>query len=247
MFKPDPRVYRLATERFGLPPRRDGVRLVEPVGRVRRAGVRLPRLLGQPLRPAGRIRAARRRAGIAGPGRSARRARVTPAARIAAAIELLAAIEARAAQAGRRRRQRFLPQPPLHRLRRPPRRVGPRLARAARPSPPGLVAASAPGPTDPRLLVAASLLLEAGRWRASRNPSPAAGSPRRRWTRAGARRRCARLEGHTLDHPDMPEAVRLEVPDWILPALARPLRRRARRPRWRRSANRRRSTCGSTC
>jgi 16S rRNA (cytosine967-C5)-methyltransferase len=28
-----------------------------------------------------------------------------------------------------------------------------------------------------------------------------------------------RIEGHTLDHPDMPTAVRLEVPDWILPRL----------------------------
>jgi 16S rRNA (cytosine967-C5)-methyltransferase len=28
-----------------------------------------------------------------------------------------------------------------------------------------------------------------------------------------------RIEGHTLAHPDMPEAVRLEVPDWILPRL----------------------------
>jgi 16S rRNA (cytosine967-C5)-methyltransferase len=27
------------------------------------------------------------------------------------------------------------------------------------------------------------------------------------------------LEGHTLDHPDMPEAVALEVPDWLLPLL----------------------------
>jgi 16S rRNA (cytosine967-C5)-methyltransferase len=27
------------------------------------------------------------------------------------------------------------------------------------------------------------------------------------------------IEGHTLDHPDMPMAVRLEVPDWILPRL----------------------------
>lgn len=27
------------------------------------------------------------------------------------------------------------------------------------------------------------------------------------------------LEGHTLDHPDMPEAVSLEVPDWLLPLL----------------------------
>ncbi len=27
------------------------------------------------------------------------------------------------------------------------------------------------------------------------------------------------LDGHTLEHPDMPLAVRLEVPDWLLPAL----------------------------
>ncbi len=27
------------------------------------------------------------------------------------------------------------------------------------------------------------------------------------------------LAGHTLDHPEMPEAVRLEVPDWLLPRL----------------------------
>jgi 16S rRNA (cytosine967-C5)-methyltransferase len=27
------------------------------------------------------------------------------------------------------------------------------------------------------------------------------------------------LERHTLDHPDMPDAVRLEVPDWVLPHL----------------------------
>jgi 16S rRNA (cytosine967-C5)-methyltransferase len=29
----------------------------------------------------------------------------------------------------------------------------------------------------------------------------------------------ARLAGHTLDHPVMPDAVRLEVPDWVLPRL----------------------------
>lgn len=27
------------------------------------------------------------------------------------------------------------------------------------------------------------------------------------------------MDGHTLEHPDMPLAVRLEVPDWVLPAL----------------------------
>ncbi len=28
------------------------------------------------------------------------------------------------------------------------------------------------------------------------------------------------IEGHSDDHPDMPDAVRLEIPDWILPKLA---------------------------
>ena len=28
------------------------------------------------------------------------------------------------------------------------------------------------------------------------------------------------LDGHTLDHPEMPDAVRLEMPDWIAPMLA---------------------------
>ena len=27
------------------------------------------------------------------------------------------------------------------------------------------------------------------------------------------------IEGHTADHPEMPDAVRLEIPDWILPRL----------------------------
>jgi 16S rRNA (cytosine967-C5)-methyltransferase len=28
------------------------------------------------------------------------------------------------------------------------------------------------------------------------------------------------IAGHTLDHPEMPDAVRLEIPDWLLPPLA---------------------------
>ena len=70
----------------------------------------------------------------------------------------------------------------------------------------------------PRLLVAASLLLEG-------------------WTKAGVAQAYSggqfaseqldraedqalnRIEGHTLDHPSMPVAVRLEVPDWLLPHL----------------------------
>jgi 16S rRNA (cytosine967-C5)-methyltransferase len=30
----------------------------------------------------------------------------------------------------------------------------------------------------------------------------------------------SRVAGHTLDHPTMPDAVRLEIPDWLLPRLA---------------------------
>ncbi len=70
-----------------------------------------------------------------------------------------------------------------------------------------------------RLLVAASLLLDgmrleqlAGLFSAGRfAPAPlsdqeiAALSPR---------------DGHTLDHPSMPDSVRLEVPEWLLPRLA---------------------------
>ena len=73
-------------------------------------------------------------------------------------------------------------------------------------------------PATPRLLVAASLLLEG-------------------WTKAGVAQTfsggqfaappldrgelgvTARIEGHTLDHPEMPAAVRLEIPDWLLPRL----------------------------
>jgi len=70
----------------------------------------------------------------------------------------------------------------------------------------------------PRLMAAGSLLLEGwtldgvgqafsgGRFA----PSVLSGSE------AAALRR---LDGHTLDHPGMPDAVRLEVPDWTLPAL----------------------------
>jgi 16S rRNA (cytosine967-C5)-methyltransferase len=74
-------------------------------------------------------------------------------------------------------------------------------------------------PQSPRLLVAASLLLEG-------------------WSKAGVQQTFSggqfaaapldraesgsltRMEGHTIDHPTMPEAVRLEIPDWLLPRLA---------------------------
>jgi 16S rRNA (cytosine967-C5)-methyltransferase len=70
----------------------------------------------------------------------------------------------------------------------------------------------------PRLLIAASLLLEG--WTMDGVVQSYSGG------RFGAdpliepeRAALRTLEGRTIDHPDMPLAVRLEVPDWILPQL----------------------------
>jgi 16S rRNA (cytosine967-C5)-methyltransferase len=70
-----------------------------------------------------------------------------------------------------------------------------------------------------RLLVGASLLLSgsslAGLGRifsGERFAPPALAEAERAALRS--------LEGHTLDHPGMPDAVRFEVPDWLLPRLA---------------------------
>ena len=72
-------------------------------------------------------------------------------------------------------------------------------------------------PPTPRLLVAVSLLLEGGLERVAGTFSGDrfAAAP----LSAGETSALARLEGHALDHPGMPDAVRLEVPDWILPKL----------------------------
>ena len=70
----------------------------------------------------------------------------------------------------------------------------------------------------PRLLVASALLLEG--W----------SKPGVQQTFSGGQFAAAplsqaetgvisRIEGHTLDHPTMPDAVRLEIPDWLLPKL----------------------------
>ena len=73
-------------------------------------------------------------------------------------------------------------------------------------------------PHSPRLLVAASLLLEG--WTRSGVAQTFSGgqfaAPPLDRTESGAP---ARIEGHTLDHPAMPDAVRLEIPDWLLPHL----------------------------
>ena len=67
----------------------------------------------------------------------------------------------------------------------------------------------------PRLLVAASLLLEGVRYAAVAEAfsggrfAPAPLSP-------SEQAMLRRLEGRALEHPSMPDAVRLEVPDWLL-------------------------------
>ena len=73
-------------------------------------------------------------------------------------------------------------------------------------------------PHSARLLVAASLLLEG--WSKSGVQQAFSGgqfaaAPLDR-TEAAA---VTKIEGHTLDHPAMPDAVRLEIPDWLLPHL----------------------------
>ncbi len=74
------------------------------------------------------------------------------------------------------------------------------------------------GKDDARLLVGASLLLEG--WTLSGLAQAYSGG---RFAPAGLERgdhtTLAKIEGHTLDHPQMPAPVRLEVPDWLYPRL----------------------------
>ncbi len=143
---------------------------------------------------------------------------VTPSARIAAAIALFAAVQAAprkpadAVANGFFRDRRFIGSGDRRAVSdrawqviRARRRLGWWLEQAG-------------VPAAPRLLVAASLLLDGwsldgvsqgfsgGRF----GPDPLGGEER-----AALRR----IEGHTLLHPDMPDAVKLEVPDWILSRL----------------------------
>lgn len=70
----------------------------------------------------------------------------------------------------------------------------------------------------PRLLVAASLLLD--KWALSGVEQGFSGGQFGPAPLIGAERAAlAKLEGQSLNHPEMPRAVRLEVPDWVLPAL----------------------------
>ena len=74
------------------------------------------------------------------------------------------------------------------------------------------------GAGTPRLLVAGSLVLEGwtpGGVAQSYSGGQYGPAPLLQPETAALRA----LEGHTLNHPDMPVAVRLEMPDWIVPAL----------------------------
>ncbi len=148
---------------------------------------------------------------------------MTPAARIAAAIDLLAAIEATRARPADAvandyfRARRFIGggdrravSDRVWQVLRTRRRLDWWLrADASR---------GASGATA-RLLVAASLLLEGGALGGVASAfsggrfAPAPLDPAELAT-------LRRLEGHTLDHRGMPDAVRLEVPDWLHARLA---------------------------
>ncbi len=143
---------------------------------------------------------------------------MTPAARLAGAIELLAAVEAAPRKPAdavandffRNRRfigsgdRRAVSERAWHVLR-ARARLGWWLARAE-------------APPTPRLLMAASLLLEG--WTPDGVAQSFSGGKFAPDRLDGAEAAALRgLAGHTLDHPEMPEAVRLEVPDWVLPSL----------------------------
>jgi 16S rRNA (cytosine967-C5)-methyltransferase len=143
---------------------------------------------------------------------------VTPAARLAAAIELLAAVEsaprkpADAVANDFFRGRRYIGGGDR-------RSVSERawaVLRARRRLDWWLARAGVPG--NPRLLLAASLLTQG--WTLDGVAQSFSGGQFGPTALNAAERAALRpLEGHTLDHPDMPEAVRLEVPDWTLPLL----------------------------
>ena len=143
---------------------------------------------------------------------------MTPAARIAAAIELFAAIEAaprRPADATANeffRARRFIGSGDrravsarVWSLLRTRRRTDWWLEHV------GLRA-------TPELMVAAGLMLEG--WSIEGVAQSFSGGQHAPAPLPGRQSAAlGRLAGHTLDHPDMPDAVRFELPDWILPRL----------------------------
>ncbi|MGE0419907.1 MAG: RsmB/NOP family class I SAM-dependent RNA methyltransferase [Acetobacteraceae bacterium] len=142
---------------------------------------------------------------------------MTPAARISAAIDLLAAIDAAPARPADAVANEFF---------RARRYIGSgdrravsdrvwRILRARR----RLVWWLKDNPPTPRLLVGASLLVE-GWTLAGLSQAFSGGRFAPVALRPEERSAFVPIEGHTLDHPGMPDAVRLELPDWLLPHLA---------------------------
>jgi len=143
---------------------------------------------------------------------------MTPPARIAAAIELLAMVEAASRKPADAvanaffRDRRFIGSGDrravserVWSVMRARRRLGWWLERAR-------------VEVTPRLLVAASLFLEG--WTLEGVKQSFSGGqfgPTHLSTPEAAALK--QLEGHTLSHPAMPEAVQLEVPDWLVPHL----------------------------
>lgn len=138
---------------------------------------------------------------------------MTPAARISAAIDLLAAIDAAPRRPADATANAFF---------RDRRYIGSGDRRAVSDRAWRVIRSRRRlqwwGGTTPRSLVAASLLLEGWAWEAvNRTFSGGQFAPSN--LTPDERRALQPLEGHTLDHPDMPEPVRYDVPDWVLPSL----------------------------
>ena len=173
---------------------------------------------------------------------AARSARVTPSARIAAAIELLELVPRRPPP-GRRGRQRLLPQPPLHRLRRSPGGVRPGMASAAHAAPPGLVAGTHRGvadasPAGGRQPAAGGMDAGGPATELCRRPvRPAAAQPGRTAAVAADGRPAAGPSGHAGGGAAGDTRLAAAAP-------ALPLRPGPAPPKWRRWANPRRSICG---
>ena len=144
---------------------------------------------------------------------------MTPAARLAASIDLLAAIDAspRPADAVANeffRTRRYIGAADRRAVSdvawdalRAPRRLAWWLARAG-------------AEPTPRLRVAAAALLRPDGNLASLSHAFSGGQYAAGPLEPREHAALAALTRHTRDHPAMPEAVRLELPDWLLPRLA---------------------------
>ena len=218
VFKPDPRVYGIAASALGLSLTQMGFVSSNPwdAQAAGHAGFRVfwCNRGGNPVE----YRLGETATIMRGAGRVAHAGGLTPAARIAASIELLSEV----AQAPRRpadavangffRDRRFIGSGDrravserVWRVLRSHRRLAWWLERVG-------------AGVTPRLLVAGSLVLEG--WTAAGvgqsfsggqyGPAPLL-QPEVATVRA--------LEGHTLNHPEMPVGVRIEAPDWVVPAL----------------------------